>query len=825
MTDINKGLSSSEVQALQSSFGYNVLTPPKRDPWYIMLLDGFKDPLIIILLVAACVSLIIGILKSEYSEPIGIIAAIAIAVGIGFWNTWSASKKFDLLLTSSDDTLVKVRRNGNILEVPRRELVVGDIVLLSAGEEIPADCIVREFINLKVDESSLTGESVPVSKYTSDKADDTYPTDHIYKSTIVSEGTCVGKVFAIGDETEIGKTAREASSITDVETPLNKQLNGLANLINKIAFGAAGILIISLLVRYVFIEQGYIGKEPIGIVNDCLQFLMIAVALIVVAVPEGLPMAVTLALAYSMKRMAKSNNLIRKMHACETLGSTTLILTDKTGTLTENKMKVVHTDGINQYSHFNITLNSTACLNKDGETVGNPTEGACLKWAELNEGDIDTIRKEYTIVDRVDFNSKNKYMITTVEMDDSNITYIKGAPEVIKNYCRNQESIPDVSEQQKLGRRCIAFAHRVTSGKYSLEDFIWDGYVAIEDPVRTNVPDAIKVARNAGIKVKIVTGDNPETACSIAKDANISNNPNYMLGNEIAEQTGFNLAKTDVFARTRPEDKQTLVKKFQQMGEVVASVGDGSNDSAALNQAEVGIAMNNGTDIAKNAADVILLDNSFPSIILGVKWGRSLYKNIQHFILFQLTVNVVAILIACVGPFIGVDLPFTVTQMLWVNLIMDTFAALALATEPANNAVMNDRPRDPKAFIITKAMWTEILGVGLVYTGILLYLLIGNICSLTEFFTIFVMLQFWNLFNARVFGQNRSIFNGLLNNPAFIGICAVIFIGQILIVQFGGNVFRTEPLDIETWLKIVGITAVVPVLRELLYWFKKLFKA
>lgn len=825
MTDINKGLSSSEVQALQSSFGYNVLTPPKRDPWYIMLLDGFKDPLIIILLVAACVSLIIGILKSEYSEPIGIIAAIAIAVGIGFWNTWSASKKFDLLLTSSDDTLVKVRRNGNILEVPRRELVVGDIVLLSAGEEIPADCIVREFINLKVDESSLTGESVPVSKYTSDKADGTYPTDHIYKSTIVSEGTCVGEVFAIGDETEIGKTAREASSITDVETPLNKQLNGLANLINKIAFGAAGILIISLLVRYVFIEQGYVGKEPIGIVNDCLQFLMIAVALIVVAVPEGLPMAVTLALAYSMKRMAKSNNLIRKMHACETLGSTTLILTDKTGTLTENKMKVVHTDGINQYSHFNITLNSTACLNKDGETVGNPTEGACLKWAELNEGDIDTIRKEYTIVDRVDFNSKNKYMITTVEMDDSNITYIKGAPEVIKNYCRNQESIPDVSEQQKLGRRCIAFAHRVTSGKYSLEDFIWDGYVAIEDPVRTNVPDAIKVARNAGIKVKIVTGDNPETACSIAKDANISNNPNYMLGNEIAEQTGFNLAKTDVFARTRPEDKQTLVKKFQQMGEVVASVGDGSNDSAALNQAEVGIAMNNGTDIAKNAADVILLDNSFPSIILGVKWGRSLYKNIQHFILFQLTVNVVAILIACVGPFIGVDLPFTVTQMLWVNLIMDTFAALALATEPANNAVMNDRPRDPKAFIITKAMWTEILGVGLVYTGILLYLLISNICSLTEFFTIFVMLQFWNLFNARVFGQNRSIFNGLLNNPAFIGICAVIFIGQILIVQFGGNVFRTEPLDIETWLKIVGITAVVPVLRELLYWFKKLFKA
>ena len=349
--------------------------------------------------------------------------------------------------------------------------------------------------------------------------------------------------------------------------------------------------------------------------------------------------------------------------------------------------------------------------------------------------------------------------------------------------------------------------------------------MAIEDPVRSNVPDAIRVARNAGIKVKIVTGDNPETACSIAKDANISDKPNYMLGSDIAGQTMSNLTKTDVFARTRPEDKQELVKKFQQIGEVVASVGDGSNDSAALNQAEVGIAMNNGTDIAKNAADVILLDNSFPSIILGVKWGRSLYKNIQHFILFQLTVNVVAILIACVGPFIGVDLPFTVTQMLWVNLIMDTFAALALATEPANDAVMNDRPRDPKAFIITKAMWTEILGIGIIYTGILLYLLISNICSLTEFFTIFVMLQFWNLFNARVFGQDRSIFNGLGKNVAFIGICLVIFIGQVLIVQFGGDVFRTEPLNIETWFKIVGITAIVPVVRELLYWIKKLFKA
>lgn len=817
MTDINYGLSLTEVEDSRARHGINVLTPPKRDAWYVMLLDGFKDPLIVILLIAAAVSIALGFVKGEFTEPIGII--VALAVGIGFWNTWSAAKKFDLLLTSSDDTLVKVRRDNGVIQVARKDLVVGDIVILEAGEEVPADIIVKEYSNLKVSEASLTGETNPVTKTNFESETATYPTNRIYKSTIVAEGTCVGEVFAVGDETEVGKTAREASSITDVGTPLNKQLNGLANLINKIAFTAAGILIVSLAIRYIFIEQGYVGKDTIDIVNDCLQFLMIAVALIVVAVPEGLPMAVTLALAYSMKRMAKANNLIRKMHACETLGATTLILTDKTGTLTENKMKVVFQNFTDRNAVINnIVLNSTANLSPSGEVVGNPTEGACLQYIQKSV-DITDKRNKTNITGRVEFNSKNKYMITS----DGAVTYIKGAPEIVMNFC-SSEKVPNFAEQQSKGRRCIAFAHKVGSDINTLSDFIWDGYVAIEDPVRSNVPDAIQAARNAGIKVKIVTGDNPETAASIAAQANISQIPNTMLGKEVVTQTDTNLRKVDVFARTKPEDKQTLVKRFQNMGEVVAVTGDGTNDSAALNQAEVGVAMNNGTDIAKNAADVILLDNSFPSVILGVKWGRSLYKNIQHFILFLLTVNVVAIGIACVGPFIGVDLPFTVIQMLWVNLIMDTFAALALTTEPANEAVMSERPRDPKAFIITKRMWYEIFGVGILYFGILLYLLISNTYSLTEFFTIFVMLQFWNLFNARVFGQDRSIFNGLLSNPAFIGICLVIFIGQILIVQFGGDVFRTEPLSIETWLEIVGLTAIVPVCRELLYWIKKLFK-
>ena len=816
----NSGLSTAEVEISKAKYGINILTPPKREAWYKLLIKEFKEPLIIILLVAAIISTILGFVNGKFTEPIGIIIAIILAVGISFWNIWSATKKFDILLTNSDNTLVRVRRNNELIQIPRKELVVGDIVVLGAGEEVPADIIIKEYCILQVNESSLTGESNVVIKTNVDSATAAYPTNKIYKSTIIVEGTCVGEVFAVGNETEIGKTARQAASITDINTPLNKQLNKLAVLINKIAFIVAIILISSLFIKYVFVEQSYIGKDSITIINDCLQFVMIASTLIVMAVPEGLPMAVTLALAYSMKKMGKANNLVRKMHACETLGATTLILTDKTGTLTENKMEVVDIDftDINAVFH-NIAINSTAELNNKGEIIGNPTEGACLRYLPeyIN---YKLLRDKANIISRVEFNSNNKYMLTT----DGAITYIKGAPEIIKNLCRKVDTISNFEEQQIKGRRCLAFAHKIGKNINNLGDFIWDGYVAIEDPVRENVPDAIQAARNAGIKVKIVTGDNPETAASIAAQANISQVPNTMLGKDVEAQTDTNLCKTDVFARTKPVDKQMLVKRFQNMGEVVSVTGDGTNDSPALNQAEVGIAMNNGTDIAKNAADIILLDNSFPSIMLGVKWGRSLYKNIQHFILFQLTVNIVAISIACIGPFIGVNLSFTVTQMLWVNLIMDTFAALALATEPASEAVMSEKPRDPKAFIITERMWYELFSVGTLYFGILLYLLISSKCNLTEFFTIFIMLQFWNLFNVRVFGQNRSIFSGLLSNPAFISICLIIFIGQILIVQFGGNIFRTEPLSIETWLEIVCFTAIVPVCRELFYWTKKLFK-
>lgn len=816
-----KGITNERAQSLRDQYGENILTPAKRDPWYVMLFEGFKDPLIIILSVAAILSLVIGIIKSEYMEPIGIIAAIALAVGIGFWNTYSASKKFDLLLTYADDTPVKTYRDGDVIEVRRRGLVPGDVIILEAGEEVPADLTILSG-TCTCDESSFTGESRPVNKgpLSAETQDLFVQQNKLLRGSIVLEGRVECLVEKTGDNTILGGMARQASEITDVETPLNKQLDRLANMINRIAFWSAGLLITALIVKYIFVDQGYVGKEILGIVNDLLQFLMIAVALIVVAVPEGLPMAVTLALAYSMRKMANENNLIKKMHACETLGATTIILTDKTGTLTENKMTVVY-KGIN-ISYDDIILNSTAFNH-----VGNPTEQALIRNLNTSDETVRAIRESNPIVYREEFNSDRKYMKSIIKKKDGRyLSMVKGAPEIVVKLCSDEDPKDYIQDQLK-GRRVIGFAVRTFEENEDFAEnsgYSYMGHIAIEDPIRSNVPDAIKQARKAGIKVKVVTGDNAETAKEIARQAKIADYPNILLGKDIVSANLSIIGSTDVFARTRPEDKQLLVKKFQALNEVVAMTGDGTNDAPALNHAEVGIAMNNGTDVAKEAADVVLLDNSFPSIITGIKWGRSLYKNIQHFILFQLTINVVAILTAIIGPFIGVNLPFTVTQMLWVNLIMDTFAALALATEPANDAVMNEKPRDPKAFIITPDMWLTIGAMGSIFFAIMVTLLVTNWVNLTQFFTIFVMLQWWNLFNARVFGQDRSIFDGLGKNWAFTGIALVILVGQFLIVQFGGEMFRTEPLTWEQWSWIIGGTSLVIIIHEILHVFARIAK-
>lgn len=829
MADINTGLSSREVLESREIHGSNILTPPKRDPWYILFAEKFKDPLIQILCVAAVISIILGYFKGEFIDSIGIVFAILLATTLAFLNEFQASKKFDILNKINDDVLIKVRRDGLIQEVPVQELVVGDIVMLGTGDEIPADVRILHASNLKVNESSFTGESKAVTKSSEIVGNPTYPSNMGLKGSLIEEGTGIGFVMGIGDNTVIGQTARKASEITDTETPLNKQLNGLADMINKIAFGAAGLLIISLVVKYVFITHGYVGKDWMAITNDVLQFLMIAVALIVVAVPEGLPMAVTLALAYSMKRMANINNLIRKMHACETLGATTLILTDKTGTLTKNMMTVVGEDILDSnYLVSGVICNSTASLDKNRQVVGNPTEGALLKNLPLSAKDIEDCRKGTESVFSVPFDSKSKFMITVVRQGEGFLSLLKGAPEIVRTMCVDDTfDESSITIQQGKGRRVIGFAYKESTtieDAQKLNEFKFNGIYCIEDPIREDVPQAMKDALKAGINVKVVTGDNAATAGEIARQAGLGGEEGVVTSTaqEYKESKfPYTIGGVNVFARTKPEDKLDLVKQFQERGEIVAMTGDGTNDAPALNYAHVGIAMNNGTSVAKEAADVILLDNSFPSIVTGIKWGRSLYKNIQHFILFQLTVNVVAVLIACVGPFIGVDLPFTVIQMLWVNLIMDTFAALALATEPASDDVMNDSPRDPKAFIITSNMWTQIMSKGLGMFILLLYFLITKTFNTTEFFTFFVLLQWWNLFSARVYGQKKSMFSGIFNNKAFIGISAAILIGQVLIVQFGGKMFRTEALDLKTWGMLFICSAAFFVIDEVKLLFKR----
>lgn len=842
VVNIKIGLSSLEVNESRRSHGANLLTPPRRDPWYKIWWEKFGDPLVRLLCFAALVSLGLGLFSGigeHWLDPTGIMFAVVLATTVGFILEYKAARSFDILNKVSDDVLYKVVRGGSTIEVPSKELVVGDILLLTMGEEVPVDCTVLESMKFKVNEASLTGESEAVTKQPEELGikEGTFLSCNVLKSTLVSEGTATCLVSSVGDSTIYGQTARQASEITGEKTPLTNQLDNFASFINKVAMWSASFLIIALIIKYMFWDKGYLDvngliKSIPDIANDLLGFLMIAVALIVVAVPEGLPMAVTTALAFGMRKMIKTNNLVKKMHAVETVGSTNLILTDKTGTLTEGIMTVVdnYTSNV-EYMLLNVSHNTTAIIKPNGKVIGNPTEGALIKGAYKGKASkIASFRDTYELVDRVPFNSENKYMLSVIKYtEDSLVSLIKGAPEVVMKFCSevSDEATKFMTQEQSKGRRLIAMAHRIDDSLdvENLSGFVLDSIASIEDPIRYDVPQAMEEARRAGITVKVVTGDNPITALEIARQAKLLAPGKHlvaMLGSDIKDQVAP-LLSVDVFARTKPDDKKTLVQRFKSLGNVVAMTGDGTNDAPALNHADVGLAMGNGTAVAKEAADIILLDNSFPSIITAVKWGRSLYKNIQHFITFQSTINVVAILTVVTGPFLGVNLPLTVIQMLWVNLIMDTFAAGALASEPANDAVMLEKPRNPKEFIITKRMFKEILITGIVFYVYLMFFLLTGV-SLTFFFTTFIMLNWFNLFNARVMGQDRSIFDGLFKNPIFIGIALLILGVQVLIVNYGGELFRTEPMSLDEWLKILVLTLPVILLREAYYWVSKLFK-
>lgn len=880
------GLTDEEVRKSRAEHGVNLLTPPKRPSLWKLYLEKFEDPVVRVLLVAALFSLIISIIENEYAETIGIIFAILLATGIGFFFEYDANKKFDLLNAVNEETLVKVIRNGHVQEVPRKDVVVGDIIVLETGEEVPADGELLEAISLQVNESNLTGE--PVINKTIVEADfdeeATYASNRVLRGTTVVDGHGTMRVESVGDATEIGKVARQSTEQTTEPTPLNIQLTKLANLIGKIGFSVAGLAFAIFFIKDVLLVYNFSSfhsfEDWLPALKATLQYFMMAVTLIVVAVPEGLPMSVTLSLALNMRRMLSTNNLVRKMHACETMGAITVICTDKTGTLTQNLMQVhepsfyglknrseVGEDDLSKLVMEGISANSTAFLEETPENdkpkgVGNPTEVALLLWLNSQGHNYLKLREDAKTIDQLTFSTERKFMATLVQspLIGKKVLYVKGAPEIVLGKCKDVlldgkrvdavEYRSTVEAQlltyQNMAMRTLGFAFKIVDDSeadncvalVAENDLSFLGVVAISDPIRPDVPAAVDKCQSAGIDIKIVTGDTPGTATEIARQIGLwkpeDTERNRITGVAFADLTDEEaldrIMDLKIMSRARPTDKQRLVQLLQQKGAVVAVTGDGTNDASALNHAQVGLSMGTGTSVAKEASDITLLDDSFNSIGTAVMWGRSLYKNIQRFIVFQLTINFVALFIVLLGSLVGTDLPLTVTQMLWVNLIMDTFAALALASIPPSESVMQEKPRKSTDFIISKSMRNYILSMGMIFLIVLMGMLFWfnnedggmNTRRLTIFFTFFVMLQFWNLFNARVFGTSDSAFKGISKSYGMELVVLAILGGQFLIVQFGGAVFRTEPLDLATWMIIIASTSLVLWVGEAIRYIRRL---
>ena len=952
-----QGLTDAEVLESRKKNGVNILTPPEKESLWSKFMEKFEDPLIRILLVAGLLS--VGIAGYEFwglghswtafFEPIGIFVAILLATGLSFYFELIADKEFSILNQVNDDEPVKVIRNGFTIEVPKKDIVVGDIVILSTGDEIPADAELLEAVTLQVDESTLTGETICSSKTTDKNAfnkEATLPSNHVMRGTKVMEGHGICRVFAVGDKTENGKVYEAAQIDNSVKTPLNEQLDGLSDLITKLSYIFAGIVIvgrlfvffnwnplaltlaiptaiffwmvikkfddfskgkciISILVFFAILMAMVVGlfmhlnsgQDISSLLSHTMQTLMIAVTLIVVAVPEGLPMAVTLSLAYSMRRMLKTNNLVRKMHACETMGATTVICTDKTGTLTQNQMKIYQTNfysladqklSDNEISTIikeGIAVNSTASLDlsdaNKAKVLGNPTEGALLLWLKDNGVNYQTLKDNTTLVEELPFSTERKYMATVVKSSlGKKILYVKGAPEIVHSLCKQtcgNVAKADIDQQlvqyQNQAMRTLGFAYQelndndvaIRENKVVADNLTFLGIVAISDPVREDVPAAVEECLKAGINVKIVTGDTPGTAKEIGRQIGLwtdkDTDKNIIMGPELAALSDEELDKIvldlKIIARARPMDKKRLVESLQRRNQVVSVTGDGTNDAPALNAAHVGLSMGDGTSVAKEASDITIIDNSFSSIGRAVMWGRSLYQNIQRFLLFQLTVNVAACFIVLIGAFMGVESPLTVTQMLWVNLIMDTFGAMALASLPPSKEVMKDKPRNRDSFIINKSMGINIFGVGtlffLITLGFLYIFQHADITSVkdlltlklgaknivtpyeqTLLFSIFVWTHFWYMFNARSYETNSSFF-GIKHSSGFWTIVLVIVIGQILIVELLYNFFNVAPMfhtadwqininGCIDWLLIVGVSSLVLWIREAFCLVSKCFR-
>lgn len=866
------GLTDEQVKKSREQYGRNVLTPPQRTSLWKLYLDKYRDPIIQILLVAAVVSLILAFIENNFMETIGIFLAVFLATTVGFYFERDAAKKFNVLTALGEEQPVKVRRNGKVMEIPRHDIVVGDVVLMEVGDEVPADGKLLAVTDLQINESALTGEPM-AEKSLAEKGDGAYPPDVVLRSTMVMSGRGEFVVTAVGDATEIGKVAQKSTEQTAVQTPLYVQLDKLAKMISKVGSVVSVAAFVIFLVHDILTNPAWGGKDYFYLAEIVLNYFMMAVTLIVMAVPEGLPMAVTLSLALNMRRMLKSNNLVRKLHACETMGAVTVICTDKTGTLTQNKMQVdtlLLKHGEEEVLDAAIAVNSTAELN-EGKAIGNPTESALLLWLHDKQKDYSALRKQVKVVKQLPFSTERKFMATLAELNGDLYLFVKGAPEIVMKRCvfeerEKKQVLEELSEWQHKAMRTLAFAYKkieTSSGNVSKDalnalfeqaldaaDLQLQAIAAINDPIRKDVPAAVKECRQAGIEVKVVTGDTAATALEIGKqigvfedeaenigaDGEMTSLDEQMITGEqweaLSDEEAYERAKDiRVMSRARPTDKQRLVHMLQKRGEVVAVTGDGTNDAPALHYAHVGLSLGSGTSVAKEASDMTLLDDSFKSIANAVMWGRSLYRNIQRFLFFQLVVNVAALLLVLGGSVLGTDMPLTVTQILWINLIMDTFAALALASLPPSHEVMKDKPRKATDFIITRPMGYGILFCGISFFIVMFAFLVYcerrgmggvNIHELTMFFTTFVMIQFWNLFNAKALGSNHTAFRHFSHDNGMLLVVGIILLGQWLIVTFGGEMFRTEPLSWKEWGVIIASTSIVLWIGELWRALKRL---
>ena len=871
--DKNKriGLTDEQVKQSREQHGKNVLTPPQRTSLWKLYLDKYRDPIIQILLVAAFVSLILAFIEKNFMETIGIFVAVFLATTVGFYFERDAAKKFNLLTVLSEEQPVKVRRNGKVMEIPRHDVVVGDVVLVEVGDEVPADGELIVCNDLQINESTLTGEPV-TEKSLEGGGDGAYPRNVILRSTMVMNGRGEFVVTAVGDATEIGKVAKKSTEQTSVETPLHMQLDKLAKMISKVGSVVSVAAFFIFLIHDILTNPAWGGKDYFYMAEIVLKYFMMAVTLIVMAVPEGLPMAITLSLALNMRRMLKSNNLVRKLHACETMGAVTVICTDKTGTLTQNKMQVSALElkqGDEALLDTAIALNSTAELN-DGKPIGNPTESALLLWLDAQGKDYEELRKQVNVLKQLPFSTERKMMATLAEVDGETYLFVKGAPEIVMKKCiiedrMLKQTAEELDEWQHKAMRTLAFAYKkietsiMRTSRTSTAEVValldannlqLQAIAAIADPIRPDVPAAVQECRHAGIEVKVVTGDTAATALEIGKqigvfedepenigaDGSLTSLDQQMITGEqweaLSDEEAYERAKDiRVMSRARPTDKQRLVAMLQKRGEVVAVTGDGTNDAPALHYAHVGLSLGSGTSVAKEASDMTLLDDSFKSIANAVMWGRSLYRNLQRFLFFQLVVNVAALLLVLGGSVIGTEMPLTVTQILWVNLIMDTFAALALASLPPSHEVMKEKPRKASDFIINKSIGFGILFCGIVFFLVMFALLVYcerrgkggvDVHELTMFFTTFVMIQFWNLFNAKALMSHHTAFRHFLKDKGMILVLVLVLVGQWIIVTFGGEMFRTTPLSLHEWLLIVGSTSVVLWVGELWRGFKRM---